>query len=92
MGAIHKLDLTSDVTHLIVGEIDTPKYKYVAKERPDVKVLDVHWIEAVRRLWIKNEETDVRALEVEHRLPTFAGLRISLTGFVDRTIPTVLQI
>ena len=31
MGATHKLDLTGEVTHLIVGDIDTPKYKYVAK-------------------------------------------------------------
>ena len=26
MGAVTKLDLTADVTHLIVGAIDTPKY------------------------------------------------------------------
>ena len=86
MGAAHKLDLTSDVTHLIVGDTDTPKYKYVARERPDVKVLMPGWVEAVRDVWMQGGETDVEALEDEYRLPTFAGLRICLTGFEDRTL------
>jgi len=84
MGAVHKLDLTSDVTHLIVGNIDTPKYKYTAKERQDIKVLHPAWLEAVRDSWITGGETDVGALENEHELPTFFGLRICVTGFSDR--------
>lgn len=83
MGAIHKYDLTSDVTHLIVGNIDTPKYKYVAKERPDVKVLTPDWLEAVRLSWMKGGDTDVAALEEEYQVPTFQGLRICVTGFDD---------
>ncbi|KAI9816764.1 MAG: hypothetical protein M1827_001409 [Pycnora praestabilis] len=83
MGAVHKLDLTSDVTHLIVGDSDTPKYKYVARERPDVKVLGLEWVEAVRVSWMAGGETDVGALEDQYRLPTFAGLRICVTGFED---------
>lgn len=85
MGAVNKLDLTSDVTHLIVGYTDTPKYKYVAKERPDVKCVLPEWIEAVRESWMRGGETEVEALEVEYRLPTFAGLRVCVTGFEDRT-------
>ena len=27
MGAVFKADLRSDVTHLIVGNVDTPKYQ-----------------------------------------------------------------
>ncbi|KAI9851527.1 MAG: hypothetical protein M1838_003481 [Thelocarpon superellum] len=83
MGAIHKLDLTSDVTHLIVGDSDTPKYKYVAKERPDVKVLRIEWVEAIRQLWMAGELIDVRELEEDYRRPALAGLRICLTGFDD---------
>ncbi|KAI9667562.1 MAG: hypothetical protein M1821_000378 [Bathelium mastoideum] len=83
MGAIHKLDLTSDVTHLIVGNVDTAKYKYVAKQRTDVKVLPPQWIEAMRALWIKDEKMDVEEEEARHRLPTFHGLRICLTGVED---------
>lgn len=83
MGAEHNLDLTSDVTHLIVGDNNTLKYKYVAKEREDVKVLQLAWVEAVRQAWMHGDDFNLEALEDEHRLPTFAGLRICVTGFED---------
>ena len=83
MGAVHKLDLTADVTHLAVGSITTPKYQYVAKDRPDIKVLDPAWIEAVRDAWMEGGEVDVIALEEKHRLPAFSGLQICVTGFDD---------
>ena len=83
MGAIHKYDLTSDVTHLIVGDTDTPKYKFVAKERLDVKCLLPSWIEAVRQSWLEAGTIDVLALEEQHRLPALYGLKICVTGFVD---------
>ena len=84
MGAAHKFDLTSDVTHLIVGSIDTAKYKYVAKQRPDVKVVTSAWVQAVCDSWKQGGDTNVEALEVEYRVPTFHGLRICVTGFEDR--------
>lgn len=83
MGATHKLDLTSDVTHLIVGNVDTAKYKYVAKQRTDVRVLPTQWIEAMRALWMGGEDMDVEKEEIKHRLPAFYGLRICLTGIED---------
>lgn len=83
MGAVHKYDLTSDVTHLIVGDTDTPKYKFVAKERPDVKCLLPTWVEALRQLWVDDVEPDFLALESQYRLPTLHNLRICLTGFED---------
>lgn len=83
MGAVHKFDLTSDVTHLIVGDTDTPKYKFVAKERPDVKCLLPSWVDAVRASWMDGGETNVAALEVAHRLPTLTRLRVCVTGFDD---------
>lgn len=83
MGAIFLLDLTGDVTHLIVGSITTPKYRYVAKERPDIKVLGNDWVEAVRQMWMEGGVVDVDELENMHRLPTFAGLKVCITGFED---------
>ena len=83
MGASSKLDLTSDVTHLIVGDIETPKYKYVAKERPDVKCLLAEWVHAVREAWMSGGELDIEPFEAKYRLPTFMGLRICVTGFED---------
>lgn len=83
MGATHKFDLTSDVTHLLVGEVNTPKYKFVARERADVVVLKPEWVEAVRQAWMQGEDTDIRALEEQYKLLTFTGLSICLTGFED---------
>lgn len=85
MGAVHKLDLTSDVTHLVVGDTDTPKYKFVAKERPDVQCVLPSWIEAVRASWLEGGDTNVQMLEKEHKLPTFVGLKLCVTGFDDRS-------
>lgn len=83
MGALHKLDLTSDVTHLLVANTNTPKYRYVAKERPDIRVLSPDFIEAVRRVWTEGLDVDVTALEQEYTIPTFFGLQICLTGVSD---------
>jgi DNA replication regulator DPB11 len=85
LGATIKLDLTSDVTHLIVGSTDSAKYRYVAKCREDVKVLLPTWLEAMREIWLEgDDDLDVAALEAEHRVPTFLGLKICLTGFDNR--------
>ncbi|KNG87333.1 subunit of DNA polymerase II [Aspergillus nomiae NRRL 13137] len=91
MGATLKLDLTSDVTHLIVGEINTAKYKFVARERADVTVLKPEWVEAVRQSWMQGEDTDVRGLEEQYKFPTFAGLCICITGFEDMAFRNYIQ-
>ncbi|KAK0827675.1 protein kinase activating protein dpb11 [Friedmanniomyces endolithicus] len=81
MGATFRLDLTTDVTHLIVGSITTPKYRYVAKSRPDIKVVSIDWLEAVRQAYMKGDDVDVVELEEEHKLGVFHGLQICVTGF-----------
>lgn len=83
MGATHEFDLTSDVTHLLVGEVNTEKYKFVARARSDVVVLLPEWIEAVRQSWMQGGDTDLKALEEKYRVPTFYGLKICVTGFDD---------
>lgn len=83
MGAIHKLDLTSDVTHLIVGSIDTPKYRYVAKDRPDICALSPTFIDAVRESWMEGGNVDVEAIQRQHSLPALFGLKLCVTGFED---------
>ncbi len=83
MGAAHTLDLTSHVTHLIGGSCDSAKYAYVARSRPDVRVLQPAWVEAVRQAWLAGGDANVAALEAEHRLPALFGLRLCLTGFED---------
>ncbi|KAL1878581.1 hypothetical protein VTK73DRAFT_7759 [Phialemonium thermophilum] len=68
LGGIHKYDLTPDVTHLIVGEYDTPKYRHVAKERPDIRPMAAGWVEAVRDLWVRDADMNFAALEEEWQL------------------------
>jgi DNA replication regulator DPB11 len=91
MGADHKLDLTSDTTHLIVGCTDTLKYQYVAREREDIKVLRPGWIEAVRDRWMNALALDLDALAQEYRVPTLSGLKICITGFDDINFRAQLQ-
>jgi DNA replication regulator DPB11 len=85
LGAQCFFDLTVQVTHLVIGETGTPKYAYVAKERPDVKVVLPEFIYAIREAWMAGEEVDVEAIETKHRAPALYGLRICLTGFTNRT-------
>ena len=47
----------------------------------DIFVLKPDWIEAVRLKWVEGGMVDIAALAEEHRLPTFSGLRICVTGF-----------
>ncbi|KAL4998688.1 BRCT domain-containing protein [Aspergillus recurvatus] len=91
MGAGHNYDLTSDVTHLIVGETSTEKYKFVARERSDVVVLRPDWIEAVRQSWMQGGDTDIHALEEQYRLPTFFGTVICITGFEDMNLRNYIR-
>ncbi|EMR66815.1 putative brct domain-containing protein [Eutypa lata UCREL1] len=71
MGGVHKYDLTPDVTHLIVGDYDTPKYRHVAKERPDIMPMAAGWIEDARNMWMADQEFDFAALEAKWKLKTF---------------------
>jgi hypothetical protein len=91
MGADHKLDLTSDTTHLIVGSTDSLKYQYVAREREDITVIQPEWIKAVRDVWVDDLPLDLNALTQRYRVPTLAGLKICITGFDDLSFRAQLQ-
>ncbi|EON99155.1 putative brct domain-containing protein [Phaeoacremonium minimum UCRPA7] len=82
LGGIHKHDLTPDITHLIVGEYDTAKYRHVAKERPDIKPMAAGWVEAMKDLWINDQPIDFTALENEWSLKVFetCGEEINAQG------------
>ncbi|KAL9617493.1 MAG: hypothetical protein Q9160_007704 [Pyrenula sp. 1 TL-2023] len=83
LGGKFYLDLTADVTHLLVAQISTPKYKYVAREREDVQVVQPSFVFAVRDAWRSGEAFEMEALEEAHRLKTFSGSTICVTGFDD---------
>jgi DNA replication regulator DPB11 len=85
MGARCTFDLTMENTHLVIGDARTPKYKYVAKERPDVKVVLPSFIDAVRNAWMAGGLVNIAPLEEHHKAAALHGLSICLTGFSDAT-------
>ncbi|KAF3928927.1 hypothetical protein AA313_de0205102 [Arthrobotrys entomopaga] len=91
LGATWKQDLTSDATHLIVGEVTTQKYRYVAKQRPDVKPMKISFIEKAHEAWVTNTEIPIYQLEVDHAFPPFAGLRICLTNINEEQERHIIQ-
>ncbi|KAJ5757504.1 uncharacterized protein N7511_006198 [Penicillium nucicola] len=91
MGAMHSVHLTSDVTHLLVGDTNSDKYRFVARERNDVVAMNPDWIEAVRESWTKGEDIDIHALEIQYKLSTLHGLKICITGFSDLPFRSYMQ-
>ena len=84
MGAKYDQDLTGESTHLVCGELNTPKYKYVAKSRPNVKCMNSEWIDAMYDRWIEGDDIRPHDYEAEYRLGVFEGLKIAVTGILDR--------
>lgn len=87
MGASCTFDLTIENTHLVIGQLNTPKYRYVAKERPDIKVVLPSFIDEIRKVWIAGGNIIVQDVEESERAPALHGLSICLTGFTNGTGP-----
>jgi DNA replication regulator DPB11 len=80
MGATLQGALTCDVTHLIVGDVQSDKYKFAAKERLDLKLMGVEWVARLHERWISGQDVDVERLERLHQHKFLTGLRISSTN------------
>ncbi|KAI5288721.1 hypothetical protein KEM54_004967 [Ascosphaera aggregata] len=91
MGAAHTFDLTANVTHLLASSVDTEKYRYVARERSDMKVLDPSFIDAVRIQWMSGGDANIQQLEEEFKYPTFQGTKICVTGWDDYAFRLALE-
>jgi hypothetical protein len=77
-------DLTMDVTHLVVGATNSAKYKFVAKNSPNVNVVLADFIKAMRLAWMAGEEVDLDKFHDNYKAPPLLKLRVSLTGFTIR--------
>lgn len=80
MGAVAQADLTSDVTHLIVARLQTEKYRFAARHRTDLKLMNVDWIPAIHAIWITGRDVNLPWSEDKYRLPIFYGLRVCVTN------------
>ncbi|EPY50801.1 BRCT domain-containing protein Rad4 [Schizosaccharomyces cryophilus OY26] len=80
LGASYKSDLTKDVTHLIAGDFDTPKYKFAAKSRPDMKIVSQEWIPRLYDRWVEGEDLESDLLISKFTLPALFKCRVCLTN------------
>jgi DNA replication regulator DPB11 len=76
-------DLTMDVTHLVVGNTTSQKYKFVAKHSPDVQIVLAEFFTAMRLKYVADEAIDLDALHKQYQAPVVYKLRISITGYTD---------
>ncbi len=88
MGGLFRGDLTADITHLIVGAHFSPKYRYVAKNRPDIRVMTLEWIQKIWEHWIGDQPIHLEEMETQYARPALHSLRICITGVEDRECAT----
>ncbi|CAK9439724.1 uncharacterized protein LODBEIA_P38240 [Lodderomyces beijingensis] len=73
LGGIQYDDLMTDVQYLIVGNRNTPKYKFCVKKRLDIVFLAEDAVLRIYEKWLMGEEQS--SLQLEHyRLPVFSGI------------------
>lgn len=92
LGGIHYSDLMSDVNYLIVGDRDTAKYKFCVKNRVDIKFLNQDCIFKIYELWLKGEDDDSDALDIDnYLLPVFESINVCFSR-IDIDIQTIRQL
>lgn len=80
MGAMYKADLTADVTHLIVAQLQTAKHKFAARQRTDLQLMLPNWIGDVHKLWIEGQDVDLLSCTARWKLPALFRLSICVTN------------
>ncbi|KAK9477681.1 hypothetical protein V1514DRAFT_333139 [Lipomyces japonicus] len=82
MGAKHRVDLMSDVTHIIVNPPEyRDKYFYAVKNRPDIVFLRVEFVFKLHEKWISGYDLNIDQEIMEYGLlRPFDGLSICLSN------------
>lgn len=80
MGGQHRTDLMSDVTFLIVGSRDTPKYEFAVKHRADMTFLRPSFILELGERWKSGEDFDITEEIERGKLQVFENLIVSCTN------------
>ncbi|KAI9442471.1 hypothetical protein H4582DRAFT_1284064 [Lactarius indigo] len=81
MGANTTAAFTDYVTHLIAEEHGGAKY-WCAVERK-IPILRPSWIQDTFEIWQRGDDFDFAAKVEEHRLPTFSGITLCVSGIED---------
>jgi DNA replication regulator DPB11 len=81
MGGVHKTNLMTDVTYLIVGSRETEKYEYAARHRGDMTFLVPEYLPKLYERWSEGEELEDIEVELSKgRLGVFERLNICFTN------------
>lgn len=81
MGANTTAAFTDYVTHLIAEEHGGAKY-WCAVERK-IPIVRASWIQDTFEIWQRGDDFDFAAKVEEHRLPTFSGITLCVSGIED---------
>ncbi|KAK6198645.1 DNA polymerase II complex component [Scheffersomyces amazonensis] len=79
LGGSHCADLMSDVNYLIVGDKNTPKYKFCIENRADIKFLLPSAISELYKKWIDGERHLSSNDIASYKFPVFHGLNICIS-------------
>lgn len=81
MGGVHKTNLMTDVTYLIVGSRETEKYEYAARHRGDMTFLVPEYLPKLYERWSEGEELEDIEVELQKgKLGVFERLNICFTN------------
>lgn len=80
MGGTFKVDLMTDVTHLIVGNRYTPKYEFAVKNRTDIVFLRPSAIPEIYQTWCQGVDLDFSEELESRKLGVFEDCYICFTN------------
>ncbi|GJJ68352.1 topoisomerase (DNA) II binding protein 1 [Entomortierella parvispora] len=79
MGGEINVDLTEDVTHLLVAKVGSQKYKVAYTL--GIAVLNPAWLNKLYDQWCKGDTFDLKTLTEDHILGPLTGCSICVTGY-----------
>ncbi|KAI3388237.1 hypothetical protein SNEBB_008432 [Seison nebaliae] len=80
LGGIVSRPLTEDVTHLIVGQVASQKYRSAVRLKNKPKLILKHMIDDIYRRSISND-VNLSEIQKKHKCPPLHGLVISISQF-----------
>ncbi|KAI0750029.1 hypothetical protein C8Q80DRAFT_1102390 [Daedaleopsis nitida] len=81
LGAQSVTNLTDQVTHLVSEGPGSPKYKCALEHR--IPIMHPSWIIESHKVWLRGDDVDVQESVRQHRLPTFLGVILCVSGMDD---------
>ncbi|KAJ3556973.1 hypothetical protein NM688_g1730 [Phlebia brevispora] len=81
LGAQPLSDLTDKVTHVLAVEPGSAKYKCAIEYK--IPIMHPSWISESYDVWLRGDDVDFEESVKAHRLPTFCGVVLCISGIED---------